>query len=533
MIIRKKNLSNNYIYLVNTKREVEAELNSKIESIRKEKEEISNKLSNKKREHRELEQAFLKQTCIYDKEKQQLNEKISSLESKMKEICEHYKSELEKISIDMNGLKEESDHKANEFRSTIEDLRQKNVELERENKNMLIKKSDLKNKIELLENQIEENKISMLEMQNRCESFIKNALSKAQLEKDQLEKEKEKLSIIEQNYYIAYQKMEEENKKLIEVTRDHKEIEDELISLSRQATSSLKLNDPISLTKKIQELLNTQDSLNKELKETRLDKDKKIAEIISKHEREKEIFKIKILECEVKLKNCNLGITSGGGYELKKSGDSYEMEKEKIKWRSEKEKLMNTIENLNMQVQKIEKKSETLFKENEQFKLSQGNSQNLNNNFKESNMTKNFANSSNVNNNTNFFSNNDEEKYSPRRVSKTSKHNVSTLNDKEILLDTLKKTNNLNLNMQMMNSPLGEKRKSNAHIKNNINNQVYANDENNYTSHHQAFSDINSPNLPYGNVNKKDFITNQNLNVNLNNNYNNSNKLSPFINPKK
>ena len=504
-----------------------------MDTLRKEKDELAAKISNKKREHRELEQAFLKQTCIYDKEKQQLNEKISNLESKMKEICEYYKFELDRISLDMNGLREESDLKANELKSTIDALRDKNLELERENRTNLTKKSDLKTKIELLENQIEESKISTLEMQSKCENFLKNALAKAQSEKEHLESEyEERLAFIDHDYLSALQKMEEENKKLIEVTRDHKEIEDELINLSRQASSSLKMNDPVLISKKIQELLNVQDNLRKELEATKLEKDKKIAELVSKHEREKEIYNIKILEYEIKMKNYG---NSGSGYDRKKTNDNYfDIEKEKGKWKVEKDKLQGTIENLSLQIQKIEKKSDNLFKENEQLRTSQNNfpilgelnkavgNYNSNNNYNNNCYNNNNFKSSNLNNN-NFYSNNDDEKFSPNRFSKTSKNNVSTLNDKEILLDNSKRNNNLNLNMKLMSSPKRENRKSNI---NNFNN-AYANDENLATSDYQVFKEFNSSNILIDKVNRKDsFIHKISMNV-VGNNISAA-KFSPF-----
>lgn len=468
----------------------------------------------------------------------------------MKEICEHYKSELDRISLDMNGLREESDLKVSELKSQIDALRDKNLELERENKVMLTKKSDLKTKIECLENQIEESKISMMEIQSKCESFLKSALTKAQAEKEQIEKEyQEKLAFLEQNYFSALQKMEEENKRLIELTRDHKEIEDELINLSRQASSSLRMNDPVLISKKIQELLNVQDNLRKELEETRLEKDNKIAELVSKHEREKEIYNIKLIEYEVKMKNyANYNANNGNnnnsssapaGFDRKKSNEInyFDIEKEKGKWRAEKEKLLGTINNLSSQIQKIEKKSDSLFKENEQLRNSQNNfpvigevNKSSAANFSNFNSNKNFATSSNNYNNNinhNYFSNNDDGKFSPNRFSKTSRNNVSTLNDKEIPVDNLKRNNHLNLNMNLMNSPLGENRKSTVNNQNNFNN-AYANDENHATREHQIFKDINSANFMQDKVNRKEsFINKINMNVAGGNN-NSASKFSPF-----
>ena len=77
-----------------TRSQIQQDFINKIETLIKEKEDISDKLKNKKRELRDLEQAFLKQTCIHEKEKQSLNEKIDLFESKKKEMIEYYNNAI-------------------------------------------------------------------------------------------------------------------------------------------------------------------------------------------------------------------------------------------------------------------------------------------------------------------------------------------------------------------------------------------------------------------------------------------------------
>lgn len=502
------------------RKEVEADFANRIEELKKDREEIYNKLNNKKKEHRDLEQAFLKQTCIFDKEKQTLNEKIASSENKIKEICENYKIELDKIFLDMNGLKDENDYKTNELKTTIECLRDKNQELEKENRNMLMKKTDMKNKIEELENQIEENKKSMNEVQKKFENILTTALLKAESEKDQLEKEyNERLAVLEHQFYGTLQKMEEDNQnKILDMVRENKELEEELNNLSRQASNSMKINDPSTLSNKIHDLLKIQDNLKKELEETRLEKDRQIAELISKFEREKEHYNINILEYEVKLKAFeNKNLTN---FDLRKSNELFELEKEKLKWKNEKERLLNTIENLNSQISKIKRRSDNLVKDKENNKLSCLNS---NGNFISS--SQNNPNSNNYHNINNFRESNgfNYDHGDDKALNKASllMRNNSSLNDKEILLLENAKKNNLNLNTHnVVSSPMKDFKFSfpNFNIK-----SIYSSNENNVTKENLVYTDMVAPHLSQAKLNRKDSSVNK-----LNNNC----RISPFKNKK-
>lgn len=225
------------------------------------------------------------------------------MEQTMKEICENYKSELDKISDYMNTCKEEADQKEIKLNSSLENLRLKNSELEKEGKLIKKKKLDMKKKVDLMEQALEENKKSMSELQIKFEEILFSAIDKEKNEKEKIENDyKEKIGILEAQYMTSLRKIEEENNiKILEIARENKELEEELSNLSRQTVNSIKQNDPRILSNKIHELLTIQDNLRKEKEE----KDKKIIELLSQNDREKEMFNIKLIELEVKLKNFN------------------------------------------------------------------------------------------------------------------------------------------------------------------------------------------------------------------------------------
>ena len=79
--------------LFSLRSDVEKDLGEKFERIKKEKNELENKLFNKKREMKELEQNFTKQHQLNEKEKNELVEKNNSLQRKYEELSTTYNTE--------------------------------------------------------------------------------------------------------------------------------------------------------------------------------------------------------------------------------------------------------------------------------------------------------------------------------------------------------------------------------------------------------------------------------------------------------
>lgn len=432
-----------------------------------------------------------------------------------------HSNELDRIILDVNKAKDENNQKINELRLMIETLREKNLELEKENKNMQVKKTDMKNKVNILEKQIEDNKKSMNDIQKTFENILTNTLSKTESEKDALEKEyKEKIAFLELQFFGKVKKLEEDNQnKIFEIVRENKELEEELNNLSKQAFSSLKMNDPINLSNKIHDLLKIQDNLRRELELTKLEKDTQIAELISKFEREKEHYNIKILEYEIKIKTFDPKNISNN--DLHRSIELFEAEKDKLKWKHEKEKLLATIENLNTQIAKIEKKSEYISKDRENLKasfyLSSNNlisdAQNL-----FTNVNKNYFNLNSNKDDRLLNNGNEEENDNIKGIFYLKDNNF--LNDKEILIENIKKSS-LNLNLNAINSPpIINTSKNNSDNNNNVNNENkiiknYKLISNSPTNDHPK-NDQNKFNSKESNINK--------FAINVNNN----SKISPF-----
>lgn len=341
-----------------------------IESLKKEKEDLSLKISNKKKELRDLEQAFLKQTCIHEKEKETLNEKINNFDIKKKEMIDFYKKSIDMINKETMGMREDFEIEISELREENEKLIEKLNDADKENSTNHSNKALLKSKMGNLENQIDENKKFMAEVQMKFDNILNNQITKSNSEKEKLEFEYKTKLLDQKSYYEELiREMEDEfNRKIIEISRENEELENELNLLSRQTQANIKASDPDKISKRISELLTLQNKLQKDLDNSKSEKDKTVNELNINFQKERDTFNLKILELELALKESEqLGYskTREGSYfnqNSKYSNNNSEYEKEKFKWNSEKENFKKNINGLNLKV-------EHLIKENDNLKL--------------------------------------------------------------------------------------------------------------------------------------------------------------------
>ena len=85
---------------------MEKEYSDKIEKIEKDKEIIEDKYAFTKKELKELEHSYLKNTSLLEKEKAIVNEKLDTFENKLKETTDYYKKEIDNMRIYHSNLKE-------------------------------------------------------------------------------------------------------------------------------------------------------------------------------------------------------------------------------------------------------------------------------------------------------------------------------------------------------------------------------------------------------------------------------------------
>jgi hypothetical protein len=491
-----------------------------IESLKKEKEDLSLKVSNKKKELRDLEQAFLKQTCIHEKEKEILNEKNNNFEKKKKEMIDYYKKSIETINLETIGMREDFEKEINELKQENKKLKDKLNDADKENNTNHSNKAFLKTKVESLENQIDENKKFMTDVQKKFDSILNNQIAKANIEKEKIQVElNTKLLDQKSHYEELIREMEDEfNRKIIEISRENEELENELNILSRQAQSNIKASDPDKISKRISELLTYQNKLQKDLENSRSDKEKALNELNCNFQKERDLFNLKFLEMELALKEYEQL-----GYSKTREGSSgyynSEYEKEKLKWNYEKDNLKKNINGLSIKV-------ENLLKENDNLKLKYLE--------KSHSPIHNYRNNNNINNNnnSNMNINNSLLKKNSRQNSIINNNNNNNYNNNNNDNSNYNSNNNNNNNSYNHFSQ-GNNKKKEFHLNTQINmNSPIGRPEGNLFSDNSEIGEyINSPHLNISPEKNNDYYNFNNKIHGNNTNLNNFSKIHMSNNP--
>ena len=351
--------------LFSLRNEVEKDLNEKFERVKKEKADLETKLLNKKKEMKEVEQNFLKQTQTTEKEKNELNDKFNSLQKKYDELSRNYDLEKNSNEKQINLLTKENDSFKNNLNSSEQQMRNKISELE---KKLMDKTSQYEKDQILWEGQkkyLEEQRDTLKKENNeagkRFESMLDAIQKKANAEKESIENNA-KMTIA--NYEQKYLKKEKDlqdahNKLYTDLLRSNKEMEKELKAIRIENDNiKNKKNNNNELALKIEEMNKEKDKYRKIEDDLKEEQEKKLTEINSRFEKEKDNYKKKIAEIEKNLREA----------EGKRGALLLELEKEKAKWDIEKDNLFTKNQELTDRIAFLEKKNETLLRDNEKLK---------------------------------------------------------------------------------------------------------------------------------------------------------------------
>jgi hypothetical protein len=344
-------------------------MKEKFERLQKEKDEVETRLFQKKKEIKDIEQTFIKQNNLIEKEKAILNEKLISLEEKKKEMQENYEKELNNVSSNLNINQKDILKERMELTNQIEILKTKlsRIEIEAMEKNTELEKNKIlfDGKFKFIEQQKDTLKKDLGESQKRFEVMLDSIQKKAASDKDKMENtHRTTVSNLEQKYMTQIKEIQETHQKLYsELLASNKELDRQVKSLNMQAEIKNKNNDQKSLYSQIEELTEDKNRLMKENEIIKADKDNKLKEMNSIIDKERDNIKIKSNEIDEKMKELD----------SKKKSLTLEFEIEKAKWGIEKDNLQaknyEHVEN----VERLEKKYETLLRENEKLKTDKSN----------------------------------------------------------------------------------------------------------------------------------------------------------------
>ncbi len=350
--------------LYSLRSEVEKDLNEKFERLRTEKEELEKKLLQKKKEVRDLEQNFLKQSNMSDKEKSILLEKLMNYEDKKKEILSSYEKEIEALNNTIKSLREGYSTEKDDLVTNNEKLKTKITQLENVvvEKTISIEREQVlwENKFKFIEQQRDNLKKELSDAQKRFEQLLDNIQTKGNKDKENLQSAQQNaLTTLEQKYQIQIKEMQDNHQKLyLELVNTNKELDRQVKSLMLQVEMKGKGVDPSNLSRRIDELIAENEKLKKDYDDIIRSKDLRNYDSQNNVEREKEMLKNKISDYEIRLRELE---SKRGAYML-------EYEKEKAKWGLEKDHYICKNQEYQETIDKLERRNETLLRENEKLK---------------------------------------------------------------------------------------------------------------------------------------------------------------------
>ena len=351
--------------LFKLRNEVEKDLNEKFERLKNEKNEIENKLLNKKKEMKELEQNFTKQGLLNDKEKNELNEKLNIIQKKYDELYNIYNKEKDNNIKQINILTKENDSFKNNLTINEEQMRTKINELELSLNEKIIQyeKDQIlwDGKIKFVEQQRDILKKENQEATKRFENMLDTIQKKNNAEKENIINDKNiTITNMEQKYQKEIKDIQDNHNKLYtELLNRAKDLENELkIVRMENIENKDKKNVNNELEQKIEEINAENEKYRKNEDILKEEQDKKLLEINKNFENEKKIYKNKISEIEKNLREA----------EGKRGTLLLELETEKAKWNIEKDNLITKYQDIKDKMDKLEKKNELLTRENEKLK---------------------------------------------------------------------------------------------------------------------------------------------------------------------
>lgn len=350
------------------------ELSATIQKLTVDKETLLQKLEQRKKDLKELTTNSSKQIGMLEKEKAVLGEKLTYAENKIGDVEQRFKQEIEMLNL---KLKEKKDAESSDKLSVhLENERLKTLlqEMEKEiaERNSASERERLlwENKHNFLIQQRDSAKADLSEAQKKFDMTLEQIQKKGMIEKEKLEANTNTLiTSIETRYTNQIKDLQDNMQNQIStLTLKNKSQEKELRSLKEELELERRGRSANSgnTEKKIQDLQETELRLLSEIDSIKKDREKRIEELQDNLIYEKEQLKIKITELEKRAKEA----------EHLKGMMYIDHEKEKAKWNSERDHIVSQRNEALENLERVEKKKETLLRENEKLRVERGKNRN-------------------------------------------------------------------------------------------------------------------------------------------------------------
>lgn len=346
--------------------ELMGEVEDKMSKLESENARLNERYEQKRKAAKDLENDLNKLKAEKDREGIILEQKIYNLDSAYKKLSEKYEKEV--ISL------------KDEYATKIEQLERDIIEVDSENNDLKTRLLDAErdfseiksnydrdqalwlDKCEFLEQQKQQAKRDLQDAHKKFEMTVEQLRRKDSSDRGKSESAQLWLiNSIEKKYKDQIKDISDSYEQMLqELTLKYKQLDKDYKDLTEryEIDNRGKISEHGSMEKRLRDLLENEHHLHEEIKKLKNERDRRCLENQASLEREKEIYKQRLAEIELKVKNS----------ETKKSSMLFEFEKERAKWALEKDKLQNEIDNLNEYLKSAKRKKDSLLKDNEKLK---------------------------------------------------------------------------------------------------------------------------------------------------------------------
>ena len=334
----------------------------KFDKQKEEKEQFEAKYEKARKSLKEIEGTYNRQLSQLEKEKAIAQEKLASFESKKQDAESRYMQDVHSINLQTAQLKETFTAEKRVFLTEIEKFKGLYIQAEQEKNEILTNyerdKVLWEGKFSFLEGQKEQAKQDLVDALKKFELTLHHLKKARNNEKDEQETNLNELLVsMERKYQSQIQDINEGHMRVIQDYEERiRKLERELRNLNEKLIKETqgKLGHQLFNENKLAELQENEKHLKQEIDGLKQERDSKIVEFQHILENERDIYKNKLNEYELKYKES----------ESRRNALIFEHEKEKAKWGLEKEHLIGQRNELQDFLEKLENRKETLLREN-------------------------------------------------------------------------------------------------------------------------------------------------------------------------
>ena len=334
----------------------------KQEKILEEKGQLEAKYEKARKSLKEIEGTYNRQLAQLEKEKTIAQEKLGSFEAKRQEGEARYLQDINGLAMQNAQMKETFSAEKRVFITEIEKFKGLYIQAEQE-KNETITNYERdkvlwEGKFAFLEGQKEQAKQDLVDALKKFELTLHHLKKARNNEKDEQETNLNELLVtMERKYQSQIQDINEGHQRVIQDYEERiRKLERELRNLNEKLIKETqgKLGHQLFNESKLAELQENERHFRHEIDSLKQEREAKIVDFQRLLENERELFKGKLNEFELKYKES----------ESRRNALIFEHEKEKAKWGLEKEHLIGQRNELQDFLEKLENRKETLLREN-------------------------------------------------------------------------------------------------------------------------------------------------------------------------